>query len=291
MQSRVSVAFQQVSYDTNAKDVYWCFDDVKLQLDNADLCFKCIVMQTLAELLTFHSLNAGRQGLKVGFPPKEVPASSSTDTPIIDLGISNGSVVTVTEQAAAAVEQQLSTAAVDRAASASPLTVAAAQNTGSIVETLTAMGFSAAVASQAATLADGDINGALELCMSGGLSEDTATGADTAATQHKPTFVRRVIDADNTCLFNSVGYCLHGAAAGRRAGPAMRQIIKDAVLASPDVFSEAILGQSPQQYCEWILKSDKWGGEIEIFILSTHFKVEVRSIVFVTTLLQVYAIP
>jgi OTU-like cysteine protease len=226
----------------------------------------------------------GRQGLKVGFPPKEVPASSPADTSIIELGISNGSVVTVTEQAAAAVAAPQAIAAgvtADRAAaSSSPLTVATTQNTGSIVETLAAMGFSAAVASQAATLADGDINGALELCMSGGLSEDTATTSDDAAgatqqPQHKPTFVRRVIDADNTCLFNSVGYCLHGASVGRRAGPAMRQIIKDAVLAAPDVFSEAILGQPPQQYCEWILKSDKWGGEIEIFILSTHFKVEV----------------
>jgi OTU-like cysteine protease len=229
--------------------------------------------------------------LKVGFPPKEVPASSPADKSIIELGISNGSVVAVTEQAAAAVALPPSTAdssTADRAASSSPLTVAATQNTGSIVETLTAMGFSAAVASQAATLADGDINGALELCMSGGLSEDTAiTSGDSAATQqpqHKPTFVRRVIDADNTCLFNSVGYCLHGVAVGRRAGPAMRQIIKDAVLAAPDIFSEAILGQPPQQYCEWILKSDKWGGEIEIFILSTHFKVEVSFILCRQTL-------
>ena len=48
----------------------------------------------------------------------------------------------------------------------------------------------------------------------------------------------------------------------------MREIIANAVAADPENYSEAVLGRSNQEYCEWIQKSNSWGGAIELSILS-----------------------
>jgi ubiquitin thioesterase OTU1 len=57
-------------------------------------------------------------------------------------------------------------------------------------------------------------------------------------------------------------------------GPVMRQLIKDTILADPEKYSEVFLGRPVYEYCAWIMDDKSWGGEIELSILSTYYKVE-----------------
>lgn len=58
----------------------------------------------------------------------------------------------------------------------------------------------------------------------------------------------------------------------------MREIIANAVAADPNEYSEAFLGRPNAEYCEWILKSDAWGGAIELSILSKFYGLEIAVI-------------
>lgn len=51
---------------------------------------------------------------------------------------------------------------------------------------------------------------------------------------------------------------------------ACRKVIADAVRRDPETYSEAFLGKSNAEYQRWILDSQKWGGAIELSILSRH---------------------
>ncbi|GAB9462859.1 Otu ovarian tumor protein-like cysteine protease [Globisporangium polare] len=90
----------------------------------------------------------------------------------------------------------------------------------------------------------------------------------------KPTsvFLRRVVPADNSCLFNAIGYALGKGKTGNAT--AMRHLIKDTILANPDMYSEVFLGRPVYEYCAWIQDDKSWGGEIELSILSQYYKVE-----------------
>lgn len=58
-------------------------------------------------------------------------------------------------------------------------------------------------------------------------------------------------------------------------GSHMREIIASAVASDPVLYSEALLGKSNEQYGNWILKPDSWGGAIEIAILSEFYGMEI----------------
>lgn len=47
--------------------------------------------------------------------------------------------------------------------------------------------------------------------------------------------VRRIVDADNSCLFNAVGYVLRRK---RKVGSELRRMITDAVRGNPYVYNE-----------------------------------------------------
>lgn len=81
--------------------------------------------------------------------------------------------------------------------------------------------------------------------------------------------VRRVVDADNSCLFTSLGYVLLGK--DRKAGMALRDVVAKEVLADPDNYNAAVLEREPSAYAEWIKGTDHWGGGIELAVLSDHF--------------------
>ncbi|KUF97740.1 Asparagine--tRNA ligase [Phytophthora nicotianae] len=42
----------------------------------------------------------------------------------------------------------------------------------------------------------------------------------------------------------------------------------------PEKYSEVFLGRPVYEYCAWIMDDKSWGGEIELSILSTYYKVE-----------------
>ncbi|KAK9856813.1 hypothetical protein WJX84_002815 [Apatococcus fuscideae] len=86
--------------------------------------------------------------------------------------------------------------------------------------------------------------------------------------------VRRIIASDNSCLFNAVGYVMEGSL---QEAPHLRQVIAETVAADSDTFTEGFLGRPNKEYCQWILKADKWGGAIELSILSKFFACEIAA--------------
>lgn len=89
--------------------------------------------------------------------------------------------------------------------------------------------------------------------------------------------MKKVVPADNSCLFTSVGYVLNGKVDPSCAS-FMREIIANAVAANPEEYSEAFLGRPNAEYCMWILKPDSWGGAIELSILSKFYGLEIAVI-------------
>ncbi len=103
--------------------------------------------------------------------------------------------------------------------------------------------------------------------------------AATGAAPKGEHMVRRVIAADNSCLFNAVAYVLEG---GVKAPPGrarvLRQHIASVVLQGGERFSEAMLGREPSAYAKWILDDDKWGGATELDILSEYYSAELAAV-------------
>ncbi|KAI8557596.1 hypothetical protein RHMOL_Rhmol04G0022000 [Rhododendron molle] len=84
--------------------------------------------------------------------------------------------------------------------------------------------------------------------------------------------VRRVIPSDNSCLFNAVGYVMDH---DKHKAPELRQVIAATVASDPTQYSEAFLGKPNEEYCTWILNPEKWGGAIELAILSDYYGREI----------------
>lgn len=86
--------------------------------------------------------------------------------------------------------------------------------------------------------------------------------------------VRKVIDADNSCLFNAIGYVFFRSLEKAKE---LRKVVHDAVLSDSETFSEAALGKPPREYAEWVLKPESWGGQVELFVLSTHLQKQIAA--------------
>ncbi|XP_034944875.1 ubiquitin thioesterase OTU1 isoform X2 [Chelonus insularis] len=92
---------------------------------------------------------------------------------------------------------------------------------------------------------------------------------------HVPgTFIKKVVPADNSCLFTSIGYVI-GGKINSDCSSFMREIIANTVAADPEEYSEALLSKPNKEYCKWILKPESWGGGIELSILSKFYGLEI----------------
>ncbi|XP_018430328.1 PREDICTED: ubiquitin thioesterase OTU1 [Nanorana parkeri] len=90
-----------------------------------------------------------------------------------------------------------------------------------------------------------------------------------------PAIVRRVVPADNSCLFTSVYYVVEGGVYDPACAPEMRSLIAEIVASDPTSYSEAVLGKGNEEYCLWIRRDDTWGGAIEVSILSKFYQCEI----------------
>lgn len=81
--------------------------------------------------------------------------------------------------------------------------------------------------------------------------------------------VRRIVDADNSCLFTSLGYVLLGK--DRLAGMRLRDAVVEEILADPETYNEAVLNMEPTAYADWIKDISHWGGGVELAVLADHF--------------------
>ncbi|CAN6648670.1 ubiquitin thioesterase Otu1p [Trichomonascus vanleenenianus] len=82
----------------------------------------------------------------------------------------------------------------------------------------------------------------------------------------------RVMEDDNSCMFNAVGYDILRTVNNMFE---LRNIIASAIQADPVEYNDAILGKPAEEYVKWILKESSWGGAIELSILSKHFGVTI----------------
>lgn len=90
-----------------------------------------------------------------------------------------------------------------------------------------------------------------------------------------PVLARKVVPADNSCLFTSIYYVVEGGVYDPGCAPEMRNLIAQIVASDPESYSEAVLGKTNQEYCEWIRREDTWGGAIEVSILSKFYQCEI----------------
>ena len=124
--------------------------------------------------------------------------------------------------------------------------------------------------------------------------------------------MRRVVAADNNCLFTALAYLFEGDDALRttvaahgttsntgststtsssstagstdpRRDPsqamALRGAAAEAVAADRgETFSEAVLGKAPEEYCRWIRRASSWGGEVELTVLARRLRAELVAV-------------
>ena len=81
---------------------------------------------------------------------------------------------------------------------------------------------------------------------------------------------KKSIPADNSCLFNSINFAINQSIGEPEI---IRGIISSEILNNPIDYNEAILERPVDDYCDWILRGDSWGGGIEISILSKYFSI------------------
>jgi ubiquitin thioesterase OTU1 len=86
--------------------------------------------------------------------------------------------------------------------------------------------------------------------------------------------VLRVMPDDNSCMFTSVG----GAIPIADPSAMLRREIAEYILAHPEQYTKAILGDEPARYAQRMKEKDTWGGAIELSILSDIYKVEICSV-------------
>nr|CAH0099488.1 unnamed protein product [Daphnia galeata] len=86
--------------------------------------------------------------------------------------------------------------------------------------------------------------------------------------------LRKVVPADNSCLFTSIGFCLSGKP-DPQSSSFMRELVASTVITQTETYNEALLGKPNKEYQKWILQDDSWGGAIELAILSSYFGLEI----------------
>lgn len=92
---------------------------------------------------------------------------------------------------------------------------------------------------------------------------------------HGATMILRIMPDDNSCLFRAFNSAFLGTMDNMYE---LRSVIAQAIQSRPEIYSEVVLEQKPDDYCRWIQTQDAWGGSIELDILSKHFEVEICSI-------------
>lgn len=87
---------------------------------------------------------------------------------------------------------------------------------------------------------------------------------------------RRVVPADNSCLFRSIALLMEGGETDGSRITELRNLIASVVCSRPAEYTDAVLGKSNTEYCLWIRNSETWGGAIEISILAEFYEVEIN---------------
>ncbi|SJM88463.1 related to Ubiquitin thioesterase OTU1 [Zygosaccharomyces bailii] len=80
------------------------------------------------------------------------------------------------------------------------------------------------------------------------------------------------IPDDNSCLFHSLSYCVYKDIS---LSPQLRTVCSTQIRSDKNLYSDAVLDKPNEEYAQWILRKDSWGGGIEIAILSKNFSLAI----------------
>lgn len=214
-----------------------------------------------------------QQDLSYGFPPRPLSSSGDLYIPITSLSIENGSVIMVRSSS-------------DKK-KVHDLLISLGCDENKVAEVMI----------QYNNIAD--IETLIELCTTSSVQNESI---DLAI---------RAIPPDNSCLFNAIDYLLASVVSptGNMSldrppltgtqnnmrplyGPMYyRRLVADAIAANPAVYTTDYLEKTPAEYINWILSPDKWGGEIEISILSTALAVQIAVISIESGSILIYGKP
>lgn len=202
---------------------------------------------TLGELQLFVEDRTGiadyEMEMLVGYPPTLIQHHSMpSDTPLSKLGIQSGMVISVRPN------DQLR----------------------AMFHKLSELGFARPVIKQCFCIINTmELDLCVELCTQ--LTEYSHSKAP-------GPMIRKVIPADNSCLFNSIGFLVEQPNYDNNA-MRYRTMVADYILAHRDDYPTHLLeGKDCDHYARWILNADKWGGEIEVSILSAILGIQIAVI-------------
>ncbi|XP_046334695.1 ubiquitin thioesterase OTU1-like isoform X1 [Haliotis rufescens] len=91
----------------------------------------------------------------------------------------------------------------------------------------------------------------------------------------KGMLIRKVVPANNSCLFTSVNTVMTDGVVDTTCAKVMRHLIADIVRGDTEYYNAGFLGKRNENYCRWILDDQSWGGGIELSILSRYYQVEI----------------
>lgn len=91
----------------------------------------------------------------------------------------------------------------------------------------------------------------------------------------KPKMVRKIVPADNSCLFASISFVMLNDTS---FASDLRMLAANIIASDPETYSEAFLGKPNWEYCEWLTKKDHWGGAIELNVFSKHYQIEINAV-------------
>lgn len=210
----------------------------------------------LDELCKESSIRLHELQLYVGYPPHLLLLSSEAES-LQDLGIQTGSVITLRSgttpsySAAAASLQPLQKLEIDRR---QPQDLSFIQEWKCNI----------------CTFLNALSNACCEMCESA-----------------KPILkmTRRIIDADNSCLYNCFGYLLLRSLC---MSTRLREVCANVASGEHEKYNSAVLGREIDDYKIWVTKPDTWGGEVEISILSAYFKIGVGVVDIRTNQIYLY---
>jgi ubiquitin thioesterase OTU1 len=156
---------------------------------------------------------------------------------------------------------------------------------------LLSMGFPLSICQKSMEICGNDMGLSVEICE--GLMAESASiiGENqirvvSTDKNDKRVLIRRVIDADNSCLFNALGYLMERDY--HKMNLKYREMVADEIRSNINTYSAEILGKDPEDYIKWILDPISWGGEIEMNILSNQLKVQIAAVDIQTGKVYIY---
>ena len=123
----------------------------------------------------------------------------------------------------------------------------------------------------------------------GGGSSSSGSGSSgaLAVAEGRVRATRHQIADDNSCLFHAVAFAM--AEFGVQDVPSrMRAAVADAVRSDPTQWNAATLGKEVSAYVAFILDPTKWGGQVELCLLSQMHKVELGCVDIQTGRVDMY---